>query len=879
MKPPRLWPLPRAGSRRPSREEANRALVAAAFDEAYYLAQNPDVAGAGHDALRHFMSHGWTEGRDPSPDFSVRDYLAMNGDVVATGENPFIHFLRHGRAEGRPGRRSADPTPHAAELRALVASAFDADHYRTAYPDVAETGTDLLDHFITKGWREGRDPRPDFSVNAYVAAHPVVSHTGLNPLVHYKLFGGGAEPIAVRASAAPTLAEQRALIASRFEPAWYLARNPDLGEVDAALHFLTTGWREGRDPTPGFSVAAYLARHPEVRLTGLNPLVHHVLARMAAGRAKAGPVDLGDAKQVRALVAPEFDAAYYRAHNRDLGEGADPLAHYLRRGSRKGRKPAEWFSPEAYRIDNPDLPAAVEPFAHYIAVGRAEGRRALKEKPPRSSTPEEALPAVAEHVDAAFYHGLNTDIGPEVDAANHYVRHGWREGRDPAPWFSTRLYLEMNPDVAESGHNPFVHYLAMGRAEGRSIRPPFQRWTETALKPDSLPPLPQYEPTDDTLAGDAVARQIMAAADVGTSLLVSICECAPDDATGSAREVIDAERRAVRESERPSLRAYPEVPRAGFAGPDEDPVLRLSLGDAPIGAAPTSALVEALLAVRYVRQIDVVIHGLAGHSPERLLAYVGLGGGTRTLWVHDYWLACPCRRLINPDGRISPPVGAQRPHTCRHDRARPNHVRRAQAFLTKSRVTLMAASRAARQGGRRLPLADPQAIRVVEPLPAPTPPARSAPTGPVRVAFLAEPMADCGWPVFQEAARRHSFDGRYQFVAVGERAALPHFITAAPLAPGADFAALTAAIAASSADVVLAIPGWPVPLSRTAHAAVAAGCAILSLEGAGDAADTAARSAHHLVLSSDEAILEAFASGAVRDLATRLGTAAPETVD
>ena len=83
-----------------------RALIAEAFDAAYYLAANPDIAGAGIDPLDHFLATGWREGRDPSREFSVADYLELNPDVAAAGANPFQHFVLAGRHEGRPGRHN-----------------------------------------------------------------------------------------------------------------------------------------------------------------------------------------------------------------------------------------------------------------------------------------------------------------------------------------------------------------------------------------------------------------------------------------------------------------------------------------------------------------------------------------------------------------------------------------------------------------------------------------------------------------------------------------------------------------------------------------------------------------------------------------------------
>ena len=53
----------------------------------------------------------------------------------------------------RPKRRDA----------ALARPFFDAEFYRTEYPDVASGGMDPLLHYLDHGWREGRDPSAVFS--------------------------------------------------------------------------------------------------------------------------------------------------------------------------------------------------------------------------------------------------------------------------------------------------------------------------------------------------------------------------------------------------------------------------------------------------------------------------------------------------------------------------------------------------------------------------------------------------------------------------------------------------------------------------------------------------------------------------------------------
>jgi cephalosporin hydroxylase len=55
-----------------------------------------------------------------------------------------------------------------------------------------------------------------------------------------------------------------------------------------------------------------------------------------------------------------------------------------------------------------------------------------------------------------------------MSPAEHYVRYGAAEGRQPGPDFDTSWYVTNYPDVAETGVNPAVHYLKYGKKEGRA---------------------------------------------------------------------------------------------------------------------------------------------------------------------------------------------------------------------------------------------------------------------------------------------------------------------------------------------------------------------------------------------------------------------------
>jgi len=71
-----------------------------------------------------------------------------------------------------------------------------------------------------------------------------------------------------------------------FSAAWYLQNNPDVERagIDPVLHFLLWGAREGRDPGPEFSTRWYLKQNPDVAASGINPLLHFIRNGQSEGR-------------------------------------------------------------------------------------------------------------------------------------------------------------------------------------------------------------------------------------------------------------------------------------------------------------------------------------------------------------------------------------------------------------------------------------------------------------------------------------------------------------------------------------------------------------------------------------------------------------------
>jgi hypothetical protein len=85
------------------RKHRNARLLASSklFDRDWYLDQYPDLRETGVDPVLHYLEHGASEGKNPSPLFDSDAYMQQNPDVRSAGINPLVHYLMHGAREGR----------------------------------------------------------------------------------------------------------------------------------------------------------------------------------------------------------------------------------------------------------------------------------------------------------------------------------------------------------------------------------------------------------------------------------------------------------------------------------------------------------------------------------------------------------------------------------------------------------------------------------------------------------------------------------------------------------------------------------------------------------------------------------------------------------
>lgn len=87
---------------RPSDDDVEVIRKSWFFDPEWYGAEYGKIL-AGADPAAHYLTRGWKNGLHPGPYFDDAQYLAKNPDVAKALINPLLHYERSGRKEGRVG--------------------------------------------------------------------------------------------------------------------------------------------------------------------------------------------------------------------------------------------------------------------------------------------------------------------------------------------------------------------------------------------------------------------------------------------------------------------------------------------------------------------------------------------------------------------------------------------------------------------------------------------------------------------------------------------------------------------------------------------------------------------------------------------------------
>jgi hypothetical protein len=631
--------------------------------------------------------------------------------------------------------------------------------------------------------------------------------------------------MAVVAPARTSAADAYRVIATAIDGAFYRAVNPDLAEsgLDPIHHYAASGWREGRDPAPWFSTRAYVEAYPEVAKAGWNPLHHYLIVGRREGREIA-----------RSVLADD----------------------YLLRRARRGEEPAWSFE---------------------TLLGEGQAADAVAEE---AAVRHRERVLVGKEFDSAFYLASNLDVAKTgVDALDHFLASGWREGRDPNSTFSVKDYLESYPDIAAAEINPFVHFLTAGRAEGRTGR------TELGFRYEIIKRLVPPEARVATVmraearlklgTAAALAKGLAGAKTGLADLHITFSHDDYTANTGGVQLCLQREGARIRALGRDHLHLFPAKPWPVVRVRSEDGHLGVLLNGKPLGAFSPKTMIAALAkaagAVTSGKR-SFAIHSLLGHNADEtadLVAAAGLKAGF--FWLHDFASLCAGFHLMRNDVEdcSAPPPESPACGICVYGPWRARHVTEHEQLFERLSLTVVSPAqvtldlwkaRAAYPNAGEIVL--PHA-RLVERGPAPATPASRA----LRIAYAGMPAAHKGWEIFRDLVERYADDARYQFIHLGGRAAVGiplafHKVTVTDAAPRA----MQDAIEKHEIDAVLIWPLCRETFSFVAYEAVAAGAAVITGPDSGNVAAFVTQTGNGVVLAGEEALAAAFEAGELAGL-------------
>lgn len=624
---------------------------------------------------------------------------------------------------------------------------------------------------------------------------------------------------------------------------------------DSASHYLDVGWKADADPSPAFSTAAYLSEYPDIAASGLNPLYHFVAYGSGEGRR---PNSAGTPVVAPRRFSSEVDdlSAGTRSIDGIGGKTARRVRRGLTRKDRFGR-------------------VAEIPLTEPALIQDTEDRELLLDS--------------AALVDDDFYRGFYADLHLDKGAAaEHFMTKGWQDGRDPNYWFDTSFYLHSNPDVAASGQNPFLHYLANGRFEGRLPRLQDFREREVLLAQRSIghqaedwrrADLPVFTSPNSDLSRFAKAVQSITSRRLHSrksrGLVVQIVSDDPSRNVGGVQLCVQAELAQLRAQDYDVVTIRPFQPLPILAPPEAREVaLEVHVNGKPMKPAVRSTelalLIQQVSDATAAPRVLASIHGLLGHSIEIL----GLQLGQLTMdpvlyWLHDYFLLCSSPQLAfdNMSACGAPPRDSAQCAICVHSSQRRTQEERTLAFVRAIDAQIISPSQVAadvfaQQATRAWPDLDvlPHGVlQAVGKRGRPTPEVRGRV---LRIGFVGNDVVHKGSLVFRKLRRAVAADHNIKLVQFGRDSMN---------LPGVDFVRVSQSIGnlgcmrdallRRGVDAVLVWPTWPETYSFVAHEALAAGCVIITHPDSGNVYPLARRMKRSIVYDDVDSLLEAALSG------------------
>lgn len=724
---------------------------------------------------------------------------------------------------------SLDPLPQPPSLLdheiELIRPYFDADYYAEEYPDIELGASELLTHYCTIGWREGRNPNPFFDTVSYILQNEDIARAETNPHVHYLEHGirEGRQPTP---SASPSTRTMLALGTTCTD--WVRLLRPKVDQkfyrsqvgtecpqtLDLVAHFAYRGWRERKSPSPDLDIDKLAETYPLAARLLVNPLLVHV--KTLAG--EIPPV----------TVPPEPET----------GEATRSIP------------------PDVSATEHSDQKDNVTP-AHGFDLSQIE--------------------VIRSEFSAAYYLTQYNDVASSgIDPLFHYCTEGWREGRNPNRSFHTRYYLRANEDVRIACVNPFWHYLVAGRAEGRTQSPPggYRRSIIDSAREPARRTEHYATNSEPLLSSATVERRIALWARARDGFVVSLSHDCYVSVVGGTQIVISDEQKLFNANGYGYIHLSPLEPLLALSGRDPDFAVRVVLDGELIGIT-LLRLVPDILRKQTFRTTSriFVIHCMLGFNVGQVCDLWSALEPTRSFyWIHDYSSVCEGFNLLRNDVAFcsAPPPASMACRVCVYGATRAAHLAQMYQLFQHCQFEVLAPSQVTYDLWQRVSDLPRQSVRAHPHWRLhPKPRHRNQKTSrrhddKIAVAFVGFPSATKGWPIFCELVTALKGDERYRlhhFVANGAPS-LPELHRVRTEVVAEDRHATIRLLRENNIHIVVMLSPWPETFSFVACEALVSGASVVCLRDSGNVAALVSETGQGMVFDSPESLFELFTSGA-----------------
>lgn len=167
-----------------------------------------------------------------------------------------------------------DPLANEALYTSIIRNSphFDEDWYKSSNEDLRNLDIDFAKHYLKFGWREGKSPSFGFSGLLYCENHSELVNLGINPLIHYELYGKNNNA-SVYSYVVEAIFKSELFDAEFYKKTYKLNTNSRLEACLDYLNFFSTK----TEPSAYFNSSVYLSAYKDVAAENVAPLAHYEL--------------------------------------------------------------------------------------------------------------------------------------------------------------------------------------------------------------------------------------------------------------------------------------------------------------------------------------------------------------------------------------------------------------------------------------------------------------------------------------------------------------------------------------------------------------------------------------------------------------------------